>query len=281
MSIKRNDPCFCNSKKKWKNCCFPEKPKTSKSPVAKYPTYNEEEAKKVESACKVTRKILEQLCDYVKPGITTGDLETLSIKLHEENNVIAGPLNYGSPKYPATICVSVNEEACHGIPGKRVIKEGDILNIDVSCIKDKFYGDCSNMVAVGKISPRNQLLIDTTTKALNEAIKICKDGVPLRKIGEVIESIVSKEGFSVLPNFVGHGIGRSFHEAPSIIHLRNNYPGVMKEGMIFTIEPIVVDGNIEGYIDKNNWTFITNDGSVSAQVEHTILIQKNSCKILT
>lgn len=240
------------------------------------------EIQKIKTACQITAKILDQLCKHAKAGVTTLELDELSRKLHHEMNAIPAPLNYGSPPYPKTICTSLNEVICHGIPDKRPLQEGDIVNIDVSSIYEGYYGDCSRMVAIGSISEEKQRVIDVSLQSLHLAIDVCKPGNEVWQIGKAIEDYARKHRCSVVNQFVGHGIGIAFHEPPEIPHHYNDLDIPFAPGMIFTIEPMINAGVREGVIDpKDGWTVRTKDGKPSAQWEHTILITENGPEILT
>jgi len=287
--IDRNDPCFCGSGKKWKKCHYPEKPPTSHLEMKeryakKYGIIlkTPEQIDKIRDACRLAATILDALCKEAKEGVTTNELDRLSQKLHLEAGAIPAPLGYGEPPFPKTICTSLNEVICHGIPDNKKLENGDILNIDVTSILDGFYGDCSRMVAIGTIDEEKQRVSDVSLECLTEAIKICKPGVLISQIGEVIEKIARKEKFSVVDQFVGHGVGVSFHEAPQIPHHLNSVHIPMAEGMTFTIEPMINVGKRKGVIDsKNGWVARTVDNKPSAQWEHTIVITESGHEILT
>ena len=287
--ISRNDPCWCGSKKKYKKCHFPTPPPPSSENIKeKYLKEfgilikTKEQILKIKKACSLAAHILNELCKVAKIGTTTNELDLLSQKLHKEKNATPAPLNYGMPPFPKTICTSLNEVICHGIPNDIPLKEGDILNIDVTSILDGYYGDCSKMVSIGKISTEKQKLIDVTFECLQKAIKICKPNTKIFEIGEVIENHANNFGFSVVNQFIGHGIGTSFHEPPQIPHHYNNLKIPMVPGMTFTIEPMINVGVREAVIDKNDlWTARTKDHKPSAQFEHTILITEDGCEILT
>ena len=287
--IERNDPCWCGSGKKWKKCHYPAQMASSPELVAK--RYKKEfgiilktpeQIDKIRKACRVTVEILEALCLHAKEGVTTLELDALSRKLHKEANAIPAPLGYGTPPYPKTICTSLNEVICHGIPDKRPLQNGDILNIDVSCIVDGYFGDSSRMVAIGRVSPEKQLVVDVSHKCLDLAIAVCKPGALLHEIGDAIEGYASTKHCSVVNQFVGHGVGVAFHEPPEVPHHYNKLLIPMAPGMIFTIEPMINAGVRDGVVDPtDHWTVRTKDGRPSAQWEHTILITNTGHEILT
>ena len=287
--ISRNDLCWCGSGQKWKKCHYPQHEPSLSQPLAmRYMKQygiilkTAEQIAKIRHACKITALILDELCQKAAAGVTTIELDELSRKLHKQHNAIPAPLNYGEPPYPKTICTSLNEVICHGIPSQRPLINGDILNIDVSCIVNGFFGDCSRMVAIGEISQEKQLVMDVSKECLNRAISVCRPGAQIWQIGEAIEDYASAKGCSVVNQYVGHGVGIAFHEPPEIPHHYNRLAIEMVPGMIFTIEPMINAGVREGIIDEiDHWTVRTKDGKPSAQWEHTLVITENECEILT
>lgn len=290
MTLSRNDPCWCGSGQKWKKCHFPqlasvsEKTRLEQEYFKKYRIIlkTPEQISKIRHACQITAKILKELCQSVKAGMTTLELDELSMKLHHQYQATPAPLGYGYPPFPKSICVSLNEVICHGIPSKTIIKEGDILNIDVSCIVDGYYGDCSAMVAVGAISQDKKNVMETAYDCLMESIAIIKPNLPLYEIGNTITKIAKKRNCSVVHQFVGHGVGLMFHEEPQVRHHANHVNIPLQPGMIFTIEPMINVGLAEAVIDpKDHWTARTIDGKPSAQWEHTVLVTETGYEILT
>jgi methionyl aminopeptidase len=230
----------------------------------------------------VTATILDKICKAAKEGVTTLELDELSQKLHKEAGAIPAPFGYGSPPYPKTICTSINEVICHGIPDKRPLQEGDIVNIDVSCIVDGYFGDCSRMVAIGKVSEEKERVMKVSLQSLNLAIKVCKPGNEVWHIGKAIEDYARSQNCSVVNQFVGHGVGIAFHEPPEIPHHYNDMQIPFAPGMIFTIEPMINAGVRDGVLDsRDGWTVRTKDGKATAQWEHTILITETGHEILT
>jgi methionyl aminopeptidase len=287
--IQRNDPCWCGSNQKWKKCHYPNRPQQSFGDQAMHylKEYNillktPEQIEGIRQACIVTRDILDTLCKHAKEGVTTLELDELCQKLHKEKNATPAPLGYGDPPYPKSICTSLNEVICHGIPDNRPLQNGDICNIDVSSIVNGYFGDTSRMVTIGEISLEKRLVIDVSKECLKRAIAVCKPGVPLNAIGKTIEDYATSKGCSVVNQFIGHGIGLSFHEPPEVAHHYNNNITPMAAGMTFTIEPMINAGVREGEIDpKDGWTVRTKDGKASAQWEHTILITDSGNEVLT
>ena len=216
-----------------------------------------------------------------KAGVTTKELDDYAHKLMIEEGGTPATLNYGSPPYPASSCISINEVICHGIPSERKLVEGDIANIDISVILDDCFGDCSAMIVVGKTTKERQLVVDVAYESLMQSIAVLKPGVLLSKIGDVISDYATSKGCSVVYQFVGHGVGLSFHEPPQVLHSRNDMHIPLAPGMTFTIEPMINAGKPEGEIQDDGWTALTVDGKASAQWEHTILITEDGHEILT
>lgn len=281
----RNDPCWCRSGKKWKQCHWPEPAPLDAQAIARRHGIllkNPAEIEGIRKASQVTAQILELLCQAAKAGVTTNDLDRLAQQLHRERHAVAAPYGYGDPPWPKHICTSVNEVICHGIPDDRPLKEGDILNIDVSAIVDGYFGDASRMVCIGEVSPEKAKVVRVSLEALEQSIKVCGPGVPIHVIGDTIERIAAANGCSVVNQFIGHGVGLKFHEAPEIPHHRNKSMIPLLPGMTFTIEPMINAGRREAIIDaKDGWTARTIDGRPSAQWEHTLLITEKGIEVLT
>lgn len=238
----------------------------------------------IRQSCRLAAQTLELTLAAVRPGISTQDLNDIADEYILDHGAIPAPLNYEG--YPKSICTSINNVVCHGIPSpKTVLKEGDIINIDVTTIKDGFYGDTSATIGVGKINQEAQLLIERTKSALNKAIKQIKPGKKLNAVvGETIENYVTKFGYSPVRDLGGHGVGLAFHEDPFVFHYRNRLGDVLlKPGMIFTIEPMInASKNWRVTFDRQDgWTVRTIDGALSCQFEHTILVTPNGGEILT
>jgi methionyl aminopeptidase len=283
--ISRNDACWCGSGQKWKKCHYPKEPSNDTARyfkqfgiILKTP----EQIEGIRRACKLTATILDTLCRHAKAGVTTLELDILCRKLHDEAGATPAPLGYGTPPYPKSICTSLNEVICHGIPDSRPLQEGDILNIDVSSILGGYYGDSSRMVTIGKISPEKKRVVDTAYECLMHAIAILKPDIMLYEIGNVIEKVAKTHNCSVVDQFVAHGVGVEFHEAPQIPHHLNNIKIPLAAGMTFTIEPMINAGKRGAIIDPDDqWTARTEDGKPSAQWEHTVLITPTGHEILT
>jgi len=237
----------------------------------------------IKKACQLTAKILDWIEPHVQPGVSTAHLDDLIRKFHLENGAIPAPLGYKG--FPKSCCISLNEVICHGIPDlKTILKEGDILNIDVSPILGGFYGDASRMYKVGNISEKAQSLIDTTKRCLDLGIEQVREGNHFGNIGYAITVHAASQGYSIVHQFCGHGVGVKFHEPPQICHYVEamNQGEIMKVGMIFTIEPMINIGVPHGLISEaDGWTATTIDKQLSAQFEHTVLVTKEGYEILT
>lgn len=287
----RNDNCWCGSGKKWKRCHFPMKGTSTPSHslaelyLQKYKIVlkNEMQIEGIRQACRLASHILDETCKKAQAGITTLELNNFAHKLHLEAGAKAAPLHYGDPPFPKSICTSINDVICHGIPDKTVLKDGDILNIDVTSILKGYYGDCSRMVVIGgTTTPERQLVVDVAYECLMSATAILKPGVLVSQIGETIESYAKSKGCSVVHQFVGHGVGLKFHEPPQIPHNRNSIKIPLASGMTFTIEPMINAGLSDAVIDPvDRWTARTKDQKASAQWEHTVLITEEGYEILT
>lgn len=295
--IGRNDLCWCSSGKKWKKCHFPDtgpqkKALTSKHDFEKlaklyYNRYNiilktPEQIAGIRKAGMLAAEILDAVCNMAKEGITTLDLNDYAHALHLKAGAIPAPLHYGEPPFPKSICTSINDVICHGIPDKRALQEGDILNIDVTTIVNGYYGDCSRMVIIGTATEESRHVVDVSYECLRRAVAILKPGIPISHIGDAIQAYADQEGCSVVNQFVGHGVGIAFHEAPQIPHYRNSVDILLAPGMTFTIEPMINAGERAGIIDEaDQWTVRTKDGKPSAQWEYTVLITETGYEILT
>ncbi|MFQ3362095.1 MAG: methionyl aminopeptidase [Woeseiaceae bacterium] len=240
-----------------------------------------EEQEKMRKAGRLAANVLDMISDYIKPGISTDELDAICHKfITEEQKAIPAPLNYMG--FPKSICTSLNHVVCHGIPGQRVLKTGDCLNIDITVIKDGFHGDTSRMFFVGKPSIKAKRLSDIAYKSMWLGIEQLADGKYLGDIGHAIQSFVEKNRFSVVREYCGHGIGSVFHEEPQVLHYGKPKTGVkLKAGMTLTIEPMVNAGKKEVKLLPDGWTVVTKDHSLSAQWEHTILITKDGFEVLT
>ena len=223
---------------------------------------------------------LDEVSKIVKPGISTNEIDKLCYEYINDHQAYSAPLFYRG--FPKSCCTSANHVVCHGIPSDKILKEGDIVNVDVTAFKDGWHGDTSRMFKIGKVSIKAEKLINTTYEAMMKAISIVKDNVHLGDIGSTIQKHVEAEGFSVVQDFCGHGIGEAFHKEPNILHYGEKGSGEkIKTGMIFTIEPMINIGKYETKILNDGWTAVTRDKSLSAQFEHTIGVTNNGCEVFT
>jgi methionine aminopeptidase type I len=232
-------------------------------------------------AGRLTADVLDMIGHHIVPGVTT---ETLDRICHDYivdvQRAIPAPLGYRG--YPKSVCTSVNHVVCHGIPGDRRLKQGDVVNVDVTVIKDGFHGDSSRMYGVGRVPPHVQRLVDVTYEALWRGIRSVRPGARLGDIGAVIQAFVEGNHYSVVREYCGHGIGRGFHEDPQVLHYGTAGTGlVLESGMTFTIEPMVNAGRREVRLLPDGWTVVTRDHSLSAQWEHTILVTDTGFEVLT
>lgn len=235
---------------------------------------------KMRAAGHLAARTLDFITDFIKPGVTTEALDSLCHDFIVQHNAIPAPLGYKG--YPKSICTSVNHVVCHGIPGDRKLMEGDILNIDVTVILDGWHGDTSRMYGVGKLKRLPQRLMEVTYTCLMRAIEIVRPGATLGDIGHTIQTLAEKEGFSVVRDFCGHGIGRLFHTSPEVVHFGTPGTGlVLQPGMFFTIEPMINAGAYGTKILSDGWTAVTKDRSLSAQYEHTIGVTETGYEIFT
>ncbi|HKQ83019.1 MAG TPA: type I methionyl aminopeptidase [Steroidobacteraceae bacterium] len=239
------------------------------------------EQEQMRVAGRLAADVLDMIGPYVQPGITTDDINA---RVHDYivnvQQAIPAPLNYRG--FPKSVCTSVNHVVCHGIPSDKRLKHGDIINIDVTVIKDGWHGDSSRMYAVGKVAPASQRLMDVTREAMWIGIRQVRPGIRLGDIGHAIQTFVEAQHYSVVREYCGHGIGRIFHEDPQILHYGE--PGTGEElipGMIFTIEPMVNAGKRHVRLLPDGWTVITKDHSLSAQWEHTVLVTPEGHDVLT
>lgn len=241
---------------------------------------------KMRAACQDAAKVLDFITPYVKPGVTTGELDRLCLEyLTDELKVKSATVGYappGYPPFPGAICTSVNHQVCHGIPGDKALKNGDSLNIDVTIIKDGWFGDTSRMYAVGEQSILSRRLTDITFECMWKGIQQVKNGATLGDVGNAIQKHAEANGFSVVREFCGHGIGQRFHEDPQVLHYGKPGTGVeLVTGMLFTIEPMINAGRREIRQLSDGWTVVTRDHSLSAQWEHAVCVTDTDYEVLT
>lgn len=313
-TIGRNSLCPCGSGKKYKFCCMNKnsnistasQPQVSPSSLfskitgkinskipPKIPTLKEEYKKKFDIVLKephqiegirkagvLLLEIMDKVEKIIRPGLKTDDINTL---VHEETikaGAVPAPLNYRG--FPKSVCVSVNEVICHGIPSDRVLKDGDIVNVDITPILDGYYADANKTFFVGTPTFEGEKIVSVARESLKRAIEVVRPGARLGDIGWAIQSYAEKEGCSVVREFVGHGVGLNFHEQPQILHFGKKGKGLMLvPGMVFTIEPMINLGTRNLHILEDKWTAVTNDGALSAQFEQTILVTDTGWESLT
>lgn len=237
------------------------------------------EIEKMRKACKLARTVLTEAGKSLRVGMTTDEIDQLVFELSITGNAYPSPLNYRG--FPKSVCTSVNNVICHGIPDDRPLSEGDIINIDVTVYLDGVHGDCSRTFLVGDVDNDGKRLVMVTEECLEIGIQLCKPHTKFGEIGEAIYEHAQRSGFEVVGQFTGHGIGSYFHGPPDIYHVPNTYPGEMLPGMTFTIEPAVSEGTDEIVILEDGWTAVTCDNSRAAQCEHTVLITETGVEILT
>ena len=232
------------------------------------------------SAGRLAAETLDMLVPLIKPGITTEDINTLVHEYTLKHGGIPAPLGYRG--FPKSVCTSVNHVVCHGIPGNKILKGGDAINIDVTTILDGWFGDTSRMFLVGDASIKTSRLIKTTFESLWRGIKVVRPGATTGDIGHAIQTYAEENNYSVVRDFCGHGLGRIFHDAPNIMHFGTPGSGtVLKEGMFFTIEPMINAGGYGVKIKPDGWTAITKDRSLSAQFEHSLAVTEDGYEIFT
>ncbi|EFD05812.1 MULTISPECIES: methionyl aminopeptidase [Peptostreptococcus] len=286
--LNRNDGCWCGSGKKYKKCHleFDEKLREYRmkghivpdETIIKTPR----EIEGIKKSAEVNTGILDFLEDKVVAGMSTEDIDKMVYKYTVDHGAIPAPLNYEG--YPKSCCTSINNEVCHGIPDEKVIlKDGDIINVDISTIKDGYFSDASRMFTIGNVSEEAKKLVEFTKECLNKGLDQVRPWGHIGDIGAAIQEYAHENGYSVVTMFGGHGIGNEFHEEPFVSHVGQKDTGMlMVPGMVFTIEPMINIGKPQVYIDKKNgWTSYTRDGSLSAQWEHQVLVTEDGYEIIS
>jgi methionyl aminopeptidase len=239
-----------------------------------------ESFEKTKIAGAIAAGALDEVHNIIKPGISTLEIDKLCYQYVSDHKAFSAPLYYRG--YPKSCCTSTNHVVCHGIPAEKILNNGDIINVDVTAIKDEWHGDTSRMFVVGECSIKAKKLIKTTYDAMMKAIKTIKADLKIGNIGYTIQKSVEAEGFSVVRDFCGHGIGKKFHESPNVLHYGDKDTGQeLKEGMIFTVEPMINFGKFETKTLKDGWTAVTKDKSLSAQFEHTVGVTREGYEIFT
>lgn len=286
--MNRNDKCWCGSGLKYKKCHmeFDEKYEQLKASGEIMPPKslikNREQIEGIKRSAEINTGVLDEVSKNIKAGMSTEDINEIVHNYTIEHGAIPAPLNYGG--FPKSVCTSLNNEVCHGIPDENIIlKEGDIINVDVSTIKDGYFSDASRMFKIGKVSEAADKITDIAKECLEAGIKAIKPWCHLGDIGAAVQEHAEKNGYSVVRAFGGHGIGLKFHEDPFVAHVGKKGEGmILAPGMIFTVEPMINEGEYDVYVDdENEWTVYTADDSLSAQWEHQILVTEDGIEILT
>jgi len=288
MMLNRNDLCWCKSGLKYKKCHleFDEKLHHLRRKGHIVPKRNliktKDQIEGIKKSAKINNGLLDLISEKIKEGMATEEIDKLAYDYTVSNGGIPATLNYDG--YPKSICVSINNEVCHGIPSKDVIlKSGDIVNVDATTILNGYYSDASRMFMIGEVNEEAKKLVQITKECLNKGLQAAKPWGVLGDIGAEIQEYAESNGYSVVRDFGGHGVGLDIHEEPFVFHFgRRGTDMVLAPGMVFTIEPMINAGSYEIYIDKNNgWTALTADGSLSAQWEHTVLVTEDGIEVIS
>jgi methionyl aminopeptidase len=286
MTIGRNDPCWCGSGRKYKKCHLRSDQARGGTPPAGgrsrggIPIKTAEEIDGIRTSGRLTARLLDLVAERIRPGITTVEIDSW---VHEATIAAGGiPASLGYRGFPRSVCTSLNEQICHGIPDETVLQKGDIINVDVTTILDGFYADASRMFLIGEVSAEARRLVEATGECLRRGIRMVKAGNHFGDIGWAIQEYAEGQGYSVVRDYTGHGIGREFHEEPSVFHYGKKGTGPRIEAdMVFTIEPMINAGTHKSRLLENGWTAVTRDSSLSAQWEHTVRATAKGVEILT
>jgi methionyl aminopeptidase len=284
LKIGRNDPCPCGSGKKYKKCCLGKKDAgDAVRDIYKKHGIRVKSPEAIEGIRKAGRLVMrtfEQIKPLIRPGVTTEEINTVVHDFTVKNDARPAPLNYRG--YPKSVCTSLNEVVCHGIPGDRVMQDGDIVNVDITSILDGYYADCNQTFFVGTPSLDAQKIVAVARESLDVGLEQVRPGNVINDIGRAIQEYAEGQGCSVVRDFMGHGVGYSFHEPPDVAHF--NRPGhnvPIVPGMVFTIEPMINLGGWQVKVLSDKWTAVTKDGSLSAQFEQTLVVTNDGYEILT
>jgi len=286
LKVNRNDPCPCGSGFKYKKCCLGKNASDLKNLKAEYAEKYRirlnppADIEGIKRAGRLALDILDRVASEIRPGLVTDHINTLVHEFTLARGGVSAPLNYRG--FPKSVCVSINEVICHGIPGERVLQDGDIVNVDVTPILDGYYADVSKTFFVGTPGPEAKKIVGVAKESLARGMSMSRPGNTVGDIGWAIQKYAEKQGCSVVREFVGHGVGLEFHEPPQIPHFGRKGEGIrLIPGMVFTIEPMINLGKKELVILDDQWTAVTKDGSLSAQFEQTILITDHGFESLT
>ncbi|MCB2294647.1 methionyl aminopeptidase [Clostridium algoriphilum] len=284
--LSRNDTCWCGSGKKYKKCHMDQdafisniEEKVGYS-IPRDIMKTDEQVEGIRKSCKLTHDVLEMVGEKIKVGITTDEINTWVHEYTVAHNAYPAPLGYGD--FPKSVCTSINDVICHGIPSDTVLKDGDIVNVDVSCILEGYYGDASRMYIIGEASKEAVDLVRVSKECLEKGIEQVKPFNTLGDLGYAIQQHAEGLGYSVVYDYGGHGVGLEFHEEPFVAHIGNKGEGtILLPNMTFTIEPMINIGSPDTAVLDDDWTAVTTDGSLSSQWEHTILVTQTGYEILT
>jgi methionyl aminopeptidase len=284
--VGRNNPCPCGSGLKYKKCCL-RKDKAMQTDIKElyYKKYKirlkeEKDIEGIREAGRLVGETFKEVEKMIAPGIVTDEINRLVHDFTVENGGVPAPLNYNG--FPKSVCISINDVICHGIPGERILQDGDIVNVDITTILNGYYADCNRTYCVGTPGPEAEKIVHVARESLKRGMQQVKAGNTTGDIGWAIQTFAESEGCSVVREFVGHGIGFDFHEPPQICHFGRKGEGIiLVPGMVFTIEPMINIGRKELRILPDNWTAVTRDGSLSAQFEQTILVTPDGYESLT
>lgn len=284
--IGRNDSCPCGSGRKYKKCCLGKDPRKTGTIEKKYlKEYNirlkkSADIEAIRRAGRLALDTLDLVERHLRPGMRTEEINTLVHEFTIKKGAIPAPLNYRG--FPKSVCVSVNEVVCHGIPGARVLKDGDIVNVDVTPILEGYYADVSKTFFVGTPGPEAAMIVEVARDSLKVGMSVVRPGSTVGDIGYAIQTYAERRGCSVVRDYVGHGVGLEFHESPQVPHYGQRGQGVvLVPGMVFTIEPMINLGGKDLQVLEDAWTAVTKDGSLSAQFEQTILVTEDGFESLT
>lgn len=283
--LQRNDVCWCGSGKKYKKCHLEHDMALYSYQEQGYTipprgvVKTQEQIDGIRKSAKITKEILDKVGDIIKAGVTTNEINEWVHDYTVKNGAIPAPLNYRG--FPKSVCTSINNVICHGIPDETKLKDGDIINIDVTSILDGYYSDASRMFIIGEASEKAKKLVDVAKECLYIGLDHVKPYTALNNIGRAVEEHANKHGFSIVKDYGGHGVGVDFHEFPHVDHYARKDKGVLLlPNMVFTVEPMVNEGGYQCSVLEDDWTVITKDGSLSAQWEHTIRVTEDGYEIL-
>ncbi len=288
FEIGRNEKCWCGCGKKYKACHErSDEQNLSKFVTEGYPIptreliLSPEQIEGIRKSAEVSVAIMDELDTFIKEGITTREIDELVAKRTKEAGGLCADLGYEG--FPKSCCVSINEVVCHGIPDDRVIKDGDILNVDITTILNDYYSDMSRMYMIGNVSDNAKKLVEVTKECMLKGIDAIKPYMPVGEIGNVINDIADKNGYGVVRALCGHGVGLNFHNDPMVNHFRTDRKTmILVPGMVFTVEPMINEGSFDCKVSaEDGWTVTTTDGKLSAQWEHTVLVTEDGYEILT